>query len=236
VTGDRRAEARAHAFVTDLDRPELEPHDRHHLERVLRLRGGELITLSNGRGHWRRYRFGTALEPEGALEFEPRPVPALTIGFALVKGTRPEWVVQKLTELGVDRVVPFQAERSVVRWDDGRAGRHAERLGLAAREAAMQCRAVWLPTVEPVRCFAEASARPGTALAERGGDPPTLEHPVVLIGPEGGWSDAERANGLPGVGLGDSVLRAETAAVVAGALLVALREGIVGPSAAAHAP
>ena len=55
-------------------------------------------------------------EPSSATKL---PQPEITIAFALVKGERPEWVVQKLTEVGVDRIVPFVAERSVVQWDDG---------------------------------------------------------------------------------------------------------------------
>jgi 16S rRNA (uracil1498-N3)-methyltransferase len=67
----------------------------------------------------------------------------------------------------------------------------------------------------------------GTALAEVGGKAPSLERPFVLVGPEGGWDGAELACGLPLVGLGPNVLRSETAAVTAGALLCALRVGLV---------
>jgi 16S rRNA (uracil1498-N3)-methyltransferase len=220
------AEARAHAFVVDLDVPALDDGDRHHLERVLRLRAGEAVTVSDGRGRWRACRFATGgeLEPAGAVTMGPTPAPALTIGFALVKGERPEWVIQKLTEVGVDRIVPFVAERSVVRWDDGKAARNHERFVQVAREAAMQSRRVWLPVVETVSTFADLAAEPGTAIAERGGAAPSLEHTTVLVGPEGGWSDGERARGLAAVGLGPTVLRAETAALAAGVLLAAVRE------------
>jgi 16S rRNA (uracil1498-N3)-methyltransferase len=220
------AEAKAHAFVVDLDAPALDDVDRHHLERVLRLRAGEVVTVSDGRGRWRACRFATGgqLEVDGAVVVEPEPAPVLTIGFALVKGERPEWVVQKLTEVGVDRIVPFVAERSVVRWDDAKAARNHERLVQVAREAAMQSRRVWLPSVEPVTGFAELAAEPGVALAERGGDAPSLDRPAVLIGPEGGWSDAERSLARATVGLGTTVLRAETAAIAAAVLLAAARE------------
>jgi 16S rRNA (uracil1498-N3)-methyltransferase len=220
------AEARAHAFVVDLEAPVLDDPDAHHLERVLRLRAGEAVTVSDGRGRWRACRFatGAALQVDGSVVVEPEPAPSLTIAFALVKGERPEWVVQKLTEVGVDRVVPFVAERSVVRWDDAKAARNHERLRQIAREAAMQSRRVWLPSVEPVTTFSDLASRPGAAIAERGGGAPSLDHPTVLIGPEGGWSDTERARGLASVGLGAAVLRAETAAVAAGVLLTAVRE------------
>ncbi|MGI8759008.1 MAG: 16S rRNA (uracil(1498)-N(3))-methyltransferase, partial [Acidimicrobiales bacterium] len=58
---------------------------------------------------------------------------------------------------------------------------------------------------------------------------PTLAHASVLVGPEGGWADEELAHGLPGVGLGSLVLRAETAAITVAALLAGLRAGVVGP-------
>ena len=225
----------AHAFVSDLDRPELAPDDRHHLERVLRLRPGEELTISDGAGGWRRCRFGLPLEPVGEVRREERMHPEITVAFALTKGERPEWAVQKLTELGVDRIAPFAAARSVVRWDDARAARHVERLRRVAREAAVQSRRAWLPVVDELTTFAAAAAPPA-ALAERGGAPPSLAHPVVLVGPEGGWAPEELAVGLPTVGLGPQVLRAETAAVAAGALLCALRAGVVFPSGGESPP
>lgn len=215
--------ARANAFVADLEAPVLDDADRHHLERVLRLRPGEPITVSDGRGAWRACWFGAELEPVGPIEQDPRPAPLLTIAFALVKGDRPELVVQKLTELGVDEIVPFVAARSVARWDATKAARQAERLALVARAAAMQSRRTWLPLVAPLASFADVARRPGAAMAERGGAAPSLDHPVVLVGPEGGWSDEERALDLPTVGLGPNVLRAETAAIAAGVLLAARR-------------
>ena len=172
-------------------------------------------------------RFGEALEPVGPVEREARPAPPITVCFALVKGERPEWAVQKLTEVGVDRIVPFVASRSVVRWDGDKAARNAERLRRVAREAAMQSRRVWLPEVADVAPFAEIAALPGLALAEAGGAPPSLDHPAVAVGPEGGWGPEELAVGAPRVTLGPHVLRAETAAVVAGSLLVGLRSGVV---------
>jgi 16S rRNA (uracil1498-N3)-methyltransferase len=214
---------KAHVFVSDLDALALTDDDHHHLARVLRLRPGDELTASDGAGRWRRCRFGAPLEPVGAIERDEAPQPEITIAFALVKGERPELVVQKLTEVGVDRIVPFVAERSVVQWDDGKATRNHARLVTVAREAAMQSRRTWLPAVEPVTTFDDLASRAGAALADGGGLPPTLTHPVVLVGPEGGWSDRERSEGLPVVRLAPTVLRAETAAIVAGAVLSGLR-------------
>ena len=106
---------------------------------------------------------------------EPAADPPVTVAFAPPKGDRPEWAVQKLTELGVDRIVPLVAARSVVRWTGDRAAAPVERLRRVAREAAMQSRRAWLPVVEEPSSFAAVAARPGAALAVAGGDPPSLD-------------------------------------------------------------
>ena len=222
-------EAAAHAFVVDLEAPELAADDRRHLERALRLRAGEQVTVSDGAGRWRPCRFtADGLEPSGEITVEQRPIPPVTVAIALTKGERLDWAVQKLTELGVDQVVPFTAERSVERWDAGRSGHHVDRLRRIARQAAMQSRRTWLPEVDDLRSFAEAAAIPGATLADPGGERPSLDRPVVLVGPEGGWGENEAGAGLPVVGLGPTVLRSETAAVAAGTLLCALRAGVFG--------
>ncbi|MEJ7584500.1 MAG: RsmE family RNA methyltransferase [Acidimicrobiales bacterium] len=212
-----------HVFVIDLDRPVLEDGDRHHLSRVLRLRRGDPLTVSDGEGRWRAARFGSEIEPSGPLRSVPPSPPPITIAFALLKGERLDWVTQKLTELGVDEIRPFVAVRSVVRWDEAKAIVATQRLRKVAREAAMQSRRCRLPTVHPPGPWGGVAALPGAALAERDGGPVTLAHPTVLIGPEGGWAPEERAGGLPRVGLGPLVLRAETAAIAAGVLLTARR-------------
>jgi 16S rRNA (uracil1498-N3)-methyltransferase len=218
-----------HVFVADVEAPVLADDDAHHLGRVLRLRPGDRCTVGDGAGRWRRCRFGPALEVDGPVVEVPAPTPALTVAFALTKGDKPELVVQKLTELGVDRIVPFVAARSVVRWDAERAARQVGRWRRVAREAAMQSKRTHLPEVAEVVDFAGAGALPGAALADRDGAPPSLATPTVLVGPEGGWSHEERAAGLPRVGLGPQNLRAETAAVTAAALLAAVRAGLVHP-------
>ena len=218
-------------FVDDVDAPTLGGDDRHHLERVLRVRLGDEVVVSDGAGRWRTGTLAIAgrVEPTDEIVVEERPEPAITIAFALTKGKRPELAVQKLTELGADAVVPFTAARSVVRWDERRAAAHVARLRRVAREASMQCRRPWVPEVADVTTFAEATALPGASLADAGGRGPSLDRPTVLVGPEGGWTDEERSCGLATVGLGQHILRAETAAMAAAGLLAALRARLVRP-------
>ena len=213
-----------HVLVEDVDRPELSDDDRHHLERVLRLRYGDPLTVGDGAGRWRPCRFGAVIEPDGDAVAVAAPEHEVAVGFAVLKGGRSESVVQKLTELGVDRIAPFVAERSVVRWDEARAGRQVERWRRVAREAVMQCRRLWLPRIDPVRDFAELDLT-GAALAASVGRTMTGGENFVLIGPEGGWADAELAAVPAHVGLGPHIMRAETAAVAAAAMLAARRSG-----------
>jgi 16S rRNA (uracil1498-N3)-methyltransferase len=172
------------------------------------------------------------VEPTGPSQVEAPPVPAVTVAFALTKGDRPEWVVQKLTEIGVDRIVPFRAARSVVRWDEAKVAAHADRWRRVARQAAMQSRRARLPEVAGVASFGDVVAGAGrtAALAAVGGGPASLDRPTLVVGPEGGWDDAELTCGLPTVGLGPTVLRAETAAMAAAVVLCGLRYWTIHPS------
>ena len=121
----------------------------------------------------------------------------------------------------------------MVQWDVTKAEKAAGRWRSVARAAAQQCHRPWLPVVEEVRDLADLLRREGVALADRAGEPPSLAHSLVLVGPEGGWAapevgEADRG-GVPRVTLGPHVLRAETASVTVGALLAGLRAGVVGP-------
>jgi len=221
--------AAAHAFVADLDALALGADDEHHLFRVLRLRPGEAVTVGDGAGRWRSCRVakgGGGLEAAGEITTEPRAEPSVAVAFGITKGERPEWVVQKLTELGVDEIVPMTTRHAVVKWDADKARRAHERLQDVARSAAMQARLAWLPVVRPMTAFADLLAGDlgaGAALAHPGGGPVSLDRPTVLIGPEGGWSADELAVAPALVDLGPTNLRAETAAVAVGVRLCVLR-------------
>ena len=213
-----------HVLVEDVDAPALSVDDRHPRERGLRLRSGDPFSVGDGAGRWRPCRFGARIEPVGAVVSVDAPRPEVAVGFAVLKGGRGDYVVQKLTELGVDRIVPFVAERSVVRWEGARVDRQLQRWRRVAREALMQCRRLWLPQVEPVRAFGDLDLA-GAALAVPGGRALAPAENCVLVGPEGGWTAVELAAVSGHVGLGPNVLRAETAAIAAAAVLGARRSG-----------
>lgn len=193
----------AHVFVSDLAQPLLDSDDFHHLSRVLRLRPGEIVTASDGLGcvlacTWA----GTAeLEVSGSIEHEPSPSPAITIGFALTKGDRPEQAVQRLTEAGVDRIAVMVTERSVVHWKPGSEARHMARLKDVARHAAMQSRRAWLPVVEGVFSFAELVQAAGLGAGSEAAGGAGLGGGAAPGGPaasEGGASDPRVALAAPG--------------------------------------
>lgn len=215
------------AFVESTHEPALDDADRHHLQQSLRLRPGDPMVVSDGAGSWRHVRFGAPLEPVSEVIVVDRPTVMLTVGLTPTKGDRPEWAVQKLTELSIDRIVILRTDRSVVRWEGDKVDHHLQRLRRIAREAAMQSRRVWLPEVTGV---VADLAVPGAVRADQGGRPLDERDHTVLTGPEGGWSDAERAAVEDHVGLAPAVLRAETAAITAGVLLAALRHGLVSPA------
>jgi 16S rRNA (uracil1498-N3)-methyltransferase len=211
----------AHVLVEDLDAPAVGDDVAHHLWRVLRLRDGEAVTVTDGQGAWRPCRVsGRDLEVVGPIVVSVRPV-AITIAVAIPKQDRPEWVVQKLTELGVDRIVFLHAERSVVRWEAERAERHLVRLRRVAVDAAMQSRRVWLPDVlGPVDAREVLATMPAADPTGRALGPSDV---AVAVGPEGGWTADELALARDVVTLGDNVLRIETAALAGGVRLTALR-------------
>jgi len=245
--------AAAQVFVADLEALTVAPGDEHHLVQVLRLRPGESVVASDGAGRWRACRFvapargsggsggsggSPIVEADGPVVCSPRAEPEVTVAFVPVKGDRPEWVVQKLTEAGVDRIVVFASRRAVVRWDGERGARAVARLRRVAREAAAQSRRPWLPEVTGVADLDALSQRLAPvplALAHFGGVPPSTRAPALAVGPEGGWDPSEVA-GRRLVDLGPQVLRAETAAVAAGLLLCSLRGGLVEPSRGPEEP
>jgi 16S rRNA (uracil1498-N3)-methyltransferase len=235
------ARAAGHVFLVDLaEWAVVDALDGHHLQRVRRLRPGEHVTAGDGQGAWRRYEIETigrgrlTLVATGPVTLEPVLEPQLAVAFALTKGAKPEHVVAQLTELGVERLAPVRARRSVVRWEGDRARVATDRLRRVVREAAMQCRRSRLPDVgEPVGLDALAG-HPGLLLGDRAGESaqalslPAGGEWLLVVGPEGGFEPDElaRLDRAQRVGVGPHVLRADTAAVaVAAALTSRRREG-----------
>jgi 16S rRNA (uracil1498-N3)-methyltransferase len=225
-------------LVDDVESPALTDEDSHHLGAVLRLRPGEVVGVTDGRGGWRScvWSGDGVVQVAGEVVRVSRLAPAVCVGFAPVKGDRNEWAIQKLTELGVDRIVLLRSDRGVVRWSGDRSVSHLERLRKVARQALMQSRGLWMPEVEGVVEVGSLADGEGAALADPAGCSISAGVRTVLVGPEGGWSDRELALGRDGVvglvRLGGGVLRTETAAMAAGVLLTALRGGIVARSPA----
>jgi len=217
-------ESVAHVFVDDLGSPQLDDNDRHHLSRVLRVRDGESITVGDGKGAWRVCEWSDGdVRAAGDIVTSVAPSPHVGIAFAPVKGDRNEWAVQKLTEIGVDHIVLLApTRRSVVRWSN--VEKQLEKLRVVAREAAMQSRRTWLPTVSGLISLADALATPGAAVADPTGNALHASTPtLVIIGPEGGFDADEIPASAARISLGDTILRAETATLVAATLLTARR-------------
>jgi 16S rRNA (uracil1498-N3)-methyltransferase len=212
----------AHVLVADVSAPQLDAEALHHLSRVLRLRRGEPVTVTDGAGGWRCCVFtGEGVDVSSEAYVGHRPESPLTIAVAPPKGERLEWLVAKCTEVGIDRFVLLDAEHSVVRWTGERAERQLARLRRVAVEASMQSRRVWLPEITgPARAV---DVLPGLAAAEPGGRPVTADDVAIAIGPEGGWSAKELEVAASSVTLGANILRVETAAVAAAVLMASQR-------------
>lgn len=222
---------------------EIEGDEANHLVRVLRVEAGQRYEISDGAGIYlaeiteaRKSRVGFAVRER----VEPNPLPVrIVIAAALIKFDHFEWVLEKGTEVGVERFVPVVCNRSEKGLDRAVAARRTrwERILL---EASQQSRRDTLPVLGDVARFAAAVAMVGDSrffLDEAPGAPPILaalperdrrmsaDEVLVLVGPEGGWTEPERELALRGqwtpVSLGRQILRAETAAIVAAALVSA---------------
>jgi 16S rRNA (uracil1498-N3)-methyltransferase len=228
--------AAAHCFVDRLDSSvTVDGPDGHHLQRVRRLRTGEFLTAADGAGRWRRYVIVGAepgrllLRAESDVVVEPELRPAVAVAVALTKGAKLETVVAQLSELGVVRIEPVRARRSVVRWSDDRAEAAVARLVAVAREAAMQCRRARIPDIAPIADLASLAGRSGLVVASRDGGPadrvplPPDGTWTVVVGPEGGFEPGEVESLAPMglLALSPFVLRAQTAPVIAAGILVA---------------
>jgi 16S rRNA (uracil1498-N3)-methyltransferase len=222
------------------DRVEVGGAEAHHAVAVRRMRAGEGVVLTDGRG---LRATGTVAETARStlvvtverVETVPEPAPAVTVVQALPKGDRGELAVEVLTEVGVARIVPWAAERSVAVWRGERADKALARWQATAREAAKQARRAWFPEVAPRAdtgdAVREVAAADLAVVLHEAADGslaevavPAVGSFVVVVGPEGGLTDEEvsafAAAGGRQCRMGEEVLRTSTAGVAAVAALL----------------
>ncbi|HEX7079971.1 MAG TPA: 16S rRNA (uracil(1498)-N(3))-methyltransferase [Gammaproteobacteria bacterium] len=224
------------------DRAPLTERETKYLGSVLRLKRGDRVLAFNGRGQERFATIASLARAHGELALldfvEPLPESklALTLVQALPKTEAMDFVVQKATELGVRALWPVTSDFSVVRLDPERAERRAVHWRRVAQSACEQCgrhRPPEIKAVQPLAASLEqmpsGSTRivldPRAARPLSGTEPPAGEL-FLLIGPEGGFSEADleriESHGVTRMRLGPRTLRAETAAIVAAGLVQAL--------------
>lgn len=229
---------KAHVLVEELSTPELSPEDRHHLGVVRRLKDGELITLGDGNGSWRlavvrrarstRKSKEIGIELVGEVKYELKATPKIIIGFVVPALDRTTWAVQKMTELGVDEIHLLNSEFSTSRLESLESdGKDFLKLQKVVRESAMQCRAPYLPDLVPILELTEfISDHPECAMCLPCGDDDLAPGVPTIIGPEGGFTTSELSLVKKKVGLSSNILRSETAAVAASAVMAVARSRI----------
>ena len=218
---------------------ELRGEEARHLTRVLRVEPGQCFEISDNRSAWlaeiveargERVSF-RVIEPVAS----PEPPVSVTLCAVLIKFDRFEWMVEKATELGVERILPVEAARSEKGLFEA-SRKRSERWARIAREASQQSRRVSVPEILPALRFAECLKIGGDIrlFLEEATAPPLLrsipetrtrqDRVAVVAGPEGGWTDEERraacGAGWQAVSLGPTILRAETAAMAAVSVLM----------------
>lgn len=230
-------------FLEEIDEntveAEISGEEFTHLKRVLRLGPGDEAALFNGKGVELRARIESVgsrsarLSVTGRSEAGRESPLEIVLVQALLKGDKPELIVQKATELGVSAVCFYVTERTVAKVSDENAGKKILRWRRAAIEAAKQCGRTVLPRIEFEQdisgACASVKAQLKLLLWEKEGASPLREllsgnrpsSAAILVGPEGGLSldDARAAQGAGfiKVSMGPRILRAETAAIAAAA-------------------
>ena len=208
----------------------LDASTAHHI-RVTRIKESETIHVVDGRGT----RYSGQVSPDGIFQVlgivqEPAPRLQITVAQALIKGDRLERAVEMMTEVGAMSFVPWQADHSVVSWNKEKSERNHQKWTNVVRAATEQSRRSFVPSVEPLVVGARLASISDhfdqvVLLEERDpvgrakGATLTSGTMLMVIGPEGGISDAERdafrnATNVHSLTLGNTVLRSATAGVV----------------------
>ena len=227
-------------FVENIEKPitELKGEERRHLADVLRARAGEKVILCPNDGKDYVYEIRSFTKDQVELEYvseevnRTEPELKLSVFCAMLKGDKTEFAVQKLTELGVKKIVPFISEYTVQRSEK------SDRLVRAAHEASKQCGRAVVPEIGNVVSFDEMTKMlkgyDSVVFAYEGAYAdgmriddavkPTDGSVALIVGPEGGFSEKEaetlRSLGHLPVTLGKRILRAETASVAAAAVIM----------------
>jgi 16S rRNA (uracil1498-N3)-methyltransferase len=213
----------------------------HHAAAVRRLRPGERADVTDGAGTLAEALVLSVSKDSVTLEIRAvrtvaPPQPRLAVAQALPKGDRGELAVELMTEIGVDTIVPWSAERTITKWQAQRGEKALSKWRATAREAAKQSRRPWLPEVNDLTSTSalatRVSAEARLAIVLEADAPTKLgELPLpdagdilLIVGPEGGISPAERAAlrkaGAVEARLGPTVLRTSTAGAAAAAVIL----------------
>ncbi|WP_276942228.1 RsmE family RNA methyltransferase [Ferrimicrobium acidiphilum] len=219
------------ALVDDLDTLEVSRELGHHLGVVRRLRVGAELFVGDGAGSFRAVKVDAVqprvhLVPLSDIQTPRRQTPSLGIAMFLPSNERLSWAVQKLTEVGIDRIHLLSDSgdrRGGVQISD--AG--LDRLDRIAREASQQSERLWLPDITPPmeaqEFFGDTSA--GVAILDPDGGPLPTGVTTLVVGPESGVVISPES--IPRVSLGLPILRIETAAVAGAVVLAALRASLI---------
>ena len=236
-------------FVHDLagvavgDRVALPAQEARHAAAALRITNGEVLFIADGQGH--RAQGEAVVEGNNVsvdisnVEVISRPNPTITVVQALAKGEHGELAIDLMTQVGVDRIIPWSASRSIVQWKGDRADKSLAKWQLAAKAATKQSRQAWTPEISAVMSTKEVllllpDFSATYVLHETSANPlagaklPVAGEICLIVGPEGGISDDEvsafQEAGAQVASLGDSVLRASLAgAIGVGVLSTRLR-------------
>jgi len=223
--------------------------EAHHCRHVVRAKVGDVFELIDGQGRSVPVRVAefsgkqVEMSPVGESEYQPQKLPLIHLAFAMPKGKNFDLVIQKTTELGVDRIIPLITERTITR-PSGKKGallKKVEKWQRVAIEATKQCGRRWVPEISAPLAWndfltsvegsvallgsleAESRSLREHLLSSRVKKGDSKTDLVLAIGPEGDFTRSEyqsaKAAGFLALALGDHILRAETASIAGMTLL-----------------
>jgi len=216
----------------------LPKRESHHIRDVLRMKAGDMLSVSDGSDFLYQVRI-VAFDDRGVLcaisrqeTLPPMSPPRVTLIQAIPKGPRMDWLIQKVTELGVQEIIPVYMHRSIGNATGEKSAHRQSRWYRIATDAAKQCGRPNIPRIDApgslsaameripkgslfIFCDEQEARRSLKDLRHQISDPGTI---VLLVGPEGGTTDKEREllyqHGFLSVTLGELILRTETAAIL----------------------